>query len=231
MTAPKDAEARSPSGARGPRAGENALPSAAFRVGVTGMRHLEADQGDRLRREIAVVLACVVRAARRGGGRQEARVAVVSPLAEGADRLVAEEGLRAGFALVAPLPFAIEDYVCDFPATADAFRRLLAAAVVIELAGVRGAREAESYEAVGRFVVVHCDVLIAIWDGAVTGKRGGTAEIMRFAADAGIPMVWIDAQLPRPSRWLVDHAAWERRADSESGDAAVALAAYLDLPR
>ena len=51
-----------------------------------------------------------------------------------------------------------------------------------------------AYESVGRFVVRHSDLLIAIWDGDHEGGgRGGTAEIVRYAASVGVPVCWIHA--------------------------------------
>ncbi len=39
----------------------------------------------------------------------------------------------------------------------------------------------EMYAAVGRYVVDRSDVLIALWDGEVNGKPGGTADTLRYA--------------------------------------------------
>jgi hypothetical protein len=51
-----------------------------------------------------------------------------------------------------------------------------------------------AYEAVGRHVVDHCDVLIAIWDGQPSRGRGGTAEIVDYAREHGRPYIriWAD---------------------------------------
>ena len=51
---------------------------------------------------------------------------VISALAEGADRLVAEVALAEGCELIVPLPMAAEEYARDFPDTAHEFRDLLA---------------------------------------------------------------------------------------------------------
>jgi hypothetical protein len=108
---------------------------------------------------------------------------VVSPLAEGADRLVAREALRLeGAELEAVLPLSRAEYMKDFE-TAESkgeFTRLEAQArKIVELSSAE-ARE-ESYERVGRYVVDHCDVLIAIWDGQESRGQGGTAEIVDYA--------------------------------------------------
>ncbi len=151
----------------------------------------------------------------------------LSPLAEGADRLFAEEALAAGYRLIAPLPFQQADYEGDFLATQDAFRALLQRSLVIELDGARGADETASYEAVGRFVVQNCDLLIAIWDGRLTGKRGGTAEITRYAVECGVPIWWIDPNDEVSVRWLGDEVQWSERKEGPGLSPQQTLEAYL----
>src|SRR6185295_221535 len=91
---------------------------------------------------------------------------LISPLAEGADRLVAEEALKLGIELHCPLPFHREEYAEDFPSESsrEIYRNLLSEAKsIFELDGARDASQ-EAYEMVGRTVLRQCDVLIAIWD-------------------------------------------------------------------
>ena len=67
-----------------------------------------------------------------------ANFVVISSLAEGADRMLAEAGLAAGFALEAVLPFSRAEYSRDFetPELQSAFEQLLArATAVFELDG------------------------------------------------------------------------------------------------
>ena len=74
-----------------------------------------------------------------------------------------------------PLPLPQSDYLADF-ASAESkaeFLRLLGKAdEVIELPPVPTRDEA--YEAAGNYVLEHCDVLIAIWDGPDAQGQGGT---------------------------------------------------------
>ncbi len=123
---------------------------------------------------------------------------VVSSLAEGADRLVAETGLAAGFILQAVLPLPRNEYARDF-ATAKsraAFENLLArASEVIELPGDAGARP-RAYEAAGLLMLARIDMLIAIWDGEPAAGTGGTAEIVDRALADGILVVWIEPARP-----------------------------------
>jgi hypothetical protein len=157
-------------------------------IGVTGHRKFAA--GDALAAKIDTMLDGIARAASRegtaagGAGRgSPLRFVVLSPLAEGADRLVAERVLaRGGAELEAVLPMAEAEYERDFAtdASRDEFRSLLArAGTVHRLSGVSDRPEA--YAAAGRYVVDHCDVLIAVWNGRTSNGPGGTAEIVAYA--------------------------------------------------
>jgi len=154
---------------------------------------------------------------------------LLSPLAEGADRITAEEALDIGYSLEAPLPFTQREYEHDFPDTVSDFRNLLKrASSVMELDGARS-EENRSYEAVGRFVVRNCDLLVAIWDGKEADGRGGTGDIVRFAASSGVPIWWIDAKIPtRPPKFIATLHEY-RHADRAAGegDAVTALTHYL----
>jgi hypothetical protein len=146
-------------------------------IGVTGHRHFhDADVSTEIDRRLDEIIG-------------DRRPFVVSSLAEGADRMVAECVLsRPGARLVAVLPLAADDYERDFAGTASiaAFRTLLAHAdsVAIPDLGRHATRE-EAYAAAGLMVVDRCDVLIAVWDGAASRGRGGTAEVVEHARRVG----------------------------------------------
>jgi len=121
-------------------------------------------------------------------------VVVVSGLAEGADRLVAQRVLaRPGGRLVALLPFAPVDYIADFadPASVQEFTDLLAAAdeqeVITGSPSDDWTREA-AYERAGHALLDRCDVLLALWDGKPGRGRGGTAEMVFEANLIGKPV-------------------------------------------
>jgi hypothetical protein len=206
-----------------------------LRIGVTGARTLNARRLDDLRDEVHEVLALVWQHVKDLGG--EAAVAnfyassdgpeapmmrLVSPLARGADRLVAEVALHLGYALYVPMPFPRDEYKKDFtgidatkepdaaPLSAEQdlkeFNDLLAQARVGWVA-LDGDREDENraYENVGRFVVRHSDVVIAIWNGKPAAGRGGSAEIIEYAASNGVPVWWIHAtDESKPPVWIAD---------------------------
>ncbi len=180
-----------------------------FRIGVTGHRDIGASGtraalAERVRAVFAFIWQTVVDTASPG---RVPRLVVVSPLAEGADRLIAREALASGFPLHCPLPFPTDEYERDFATEKSRreYRELLARAVVIrELPGERGTPEGrgEAYAAVGRVVVGESDVLLAIWDGEAARGSGGTAQVIADALDRGLPVVWIASEAPHAVRVL-----------------------------
>ena len=119
--------------------------------------------------------------------------AVVSPLAEGADRLVAKEVLDWNTSsdagkpwLEAVLPLPEEDYIRDFTQkdSRDKFYELFNRRTSVKIFPPTELRE-KAYETAGHYVVDNCDVLIAVWDGKEAKGQGGTAEIYKCAKDMG----------------------------------------------
>ena len=181
------------------------LPS--LRIGVSGHRvppKLPEEFEAPLHAHIDRILAAVAAATRKANTATE--LVIVSSLAEGSDRIVAEAGLAAGFALQAILPFARAEYERDFETEMSRreFETLLVRAGVLELDGAADQRP-RAYEAAGLFMLANIDVLIAIWDGAVAAGIGGTAQIVERAVADGISVVWIEpthpnaVQISRPS--------------------------------
>jgi hypothetical protein len=175
-----------------------------LRVGVTGHRlnKLAAAEVSRLRREVREVLAALRKGIAdidgnpHGAGTARPTLQVISPLAEGADRIVAETALEQGAALIALLPFARCDYVRDFdsPASRAHFASLLARATeVVELGGpAQTQRDRKAaYAQVGALVVARSDVLIALWDGEEASGAGGTADVVKLAEEGHRPVLWL----------------------------------------
>jgi len=131
---------------------------------------------------------------------------LLTPLAEGADRLVARVAIEFGAKLVVALPLPREGYEKDFTPpdrSADENTRSLAefhelmspehAVRVIDLPQVPAAagghhtldahtRRNLQYALVGAYVARQAQVLIALWDGnpPQDDKPGGTADIVAF---------------------------------------------------
>lgn len=165
-------------------------------VGVTGHRVLA--EVEKLEAAVDAALAEVERQV--GGG----SLTIVSALAEGADRLAAERVLsRPGARLEVVLPLPQAEYERDFQesSSVEAFRRLLARADrIVELpatSGDQSGRE-DAYLAGGQYLLDHCDVILAVWDGQGAQGRGGTGHIVTLAREAGMPVAWVHAGNRRP---------------------------------
>ncbi len=165
-----------------------------FRIGVTGHRDLAdpgsfcAPIGEALRRLKELVPVSP------GVGLV---LVVVSALAEGADRLVAKEVLADKDArLEVALPLPEEEYVKDFTGEASKaeFCCLLARASEPPWRAPDGLDRDEAYERAGRYVVDRCDALVALWDGKKSRGRGGTADIVGYALERGVPIAWVHTE-------------------------------------
>lgn len=195
-------------------------PHLALRVGVTGHRldKLPKSPEDlaRLRTVVRTTLdTFVVQPLQRiaqtpnsGYFSSVPRLIIVSPLAEGADRLVAQEAISLGFELQAVLPFSQVEYERDFeaPGSAEEFRGLIKqATAVMQLDGTRS-QSKQAYERVGRSVFAHADVLLAIWDGEEPELRGGTAQIVTEARAENCPVLWVQSKAPHEIKLLAGSA-------------------------
>ena len=156
-------------------------------LGITGHRFLA---------ELDKVMAGVEIAARRileafPGSEYK----ILSSLAEGADRVLAERLLfLPGAALWVPLPLPEKEYLKDFktPASKQEFKRLLGKAERVIDMPETDVRE-QAYLAAGKYILDHSDVLLAIWDGNPAQGSAGTGEIVALARHRGLPLIWIHA--------------------------------------
>lgn len=130
---------------------------------------------------------------------------VISPLAKGADRIVARSILNKEHARLKVLsPFSLNEYRKDFtnPEDLKEFNELLKKAdpPVEELgkntSDLTKFQRSAGYLRVGREVVDACEILIAIWDGKPAEGQGGTAEIVSYALERGRTVLRIDAENP-----------------------------------
>lgn len=223
-------------------------PRARFtlRVGVTGYlpERLPADP-ERLNAQIRKVLEFLadicIAAHKKAALHYQPELPIlrlISPLAEGADRLVAQQALAVSeaailkarkegrqadyvFELHCPLPFFKDDYLKDFAdeSSCEEFRQLLYCARVLELDGIYPAPEDEAakdiknkaYEAVGKTVLTHSDVLIAIRNNQNPSDLGFSGRLVSEASRLGIPTIWISATPDHEIQWRVgSEARWNR---------------------
>jgi hypothetical protein len=181
-------------------------PRLVVQIGVTGHRpnRLSPQIADDLPRQCGQVLKAIAGLASSAHdpllyAPQPPLLRIISPLAEGADRIVARAGLALGADLQCALPFHADEYCLDFEdaASREEFRALLAkASVVFEADASRDAEEV-AYERIGRMVLEQSDFLIAIWDGEPAAGRGGTAQIVEEAMAQNVPVLWLHASEPK----------------------------------
>lgn len=110
---------------------------------------------------------------------------LITPLAEGADRLAAEVALEGEIGLLVPLPMRQREYEHDF-ATEESlseFRDLLEKAdsrwEIQSALNPTGKDRVRQYAEVGEFIARHSHVLILLWDGGDNRKVGGTAWVKK----------------------------------------------------
>jgi len=232
-------------------------PHVRLRVGITGHRgppKLPAESVASVRTMLDRVLAVIAEEGRKAqpiynacapaqGGAAAAEFVVVSSLAEGSDRLVADAGLAAGFTLEAVLPFHRKDYAGDFKTEESqaTYERLLQrSSAVFELDGDLSDRP-RGYETAGLIMLANIDILVAIWDGKPAAGVGRTAQIISRAISGGVPIVWIEPDHPSTIRlsWSpvegfppADAVARPEETFRPAGDAEVAQAVneILALP-
>jgi hypothetical protein len=199
-------------------------------VGVTGHRLNKLHAGDvaRLTHEVRCVLGEIAGAI--AGSAPAARppnLRVVSPLAEGADRIVAAAALDHGAELVALLPFRRDIYSRDFASAASRaeFGNLLSrAAEVVELDGEADEDRDSAYERVGALVIERSDVLIALWNGEEASGAGGTAQIVELARRRRRPVLWMPTSVGNSGEAAPRLLMEDRISDTDAKEAFVAIA-------
>jgi hypothetical protein len=171
-------------------------PTGGLIVGAIGRRRLGPGADEGLAGAVRQVLAALPA----GAG------TVVSPLAEGADQLIARTALQAGWRLGAVLPFDRTAYAATFDledanAARTELQRLLQAAEaisgwgVVELDGGAspGARD-RAFMDCASWIIRQADVLLAAFEaGDVSSQTALSAE---EALRSGKPVVRLDAAAP-----------------------------------
>lgn len=196
-----------------------------IRIGVTGHRILRAE--DELKKQIVrVITSDVIKLFHDSMSRSDevragtVTYTVVTPLAEGADRLVAETVLEynSNSIIEVVLPLTLSDYRKTFRRPDDpGFTRLYNKAnKIIPLRKLDFEDDPEivnenldipikkridegrkkAFEAVGRYIVDHCDALIAIWNGQESESRGGTYDTIKYARLKKKPVITISSIAP-----------------------------------
>ena len=160
-------------------------------IGVTGHRDLLADEVPALKRIVRDFFLQLK------SDYPDLDLQLITPLAEGSDRLVADIAQELDIALIVPLPMPQAEYEQDFSSAdaVQAFRDSLDSARVIHLrtlpeARGRAATPADrdrQYAQLGVFISNHSQILLALWDGKPAIATGGTAGVVEYHLTAVMP--------------------------------------------
>ncbi|MCD4696005.1 MAG: hypothetical protein K8S16_07165 [Bacteroidales bacterium] len=197
-----------------------------IRLGVTGHRTLNNES--QLKEKVKHILETEIFKLFDEGSLELIKRTSVTPiafsiytaLAEGADRLVAEEVLNFDeFSTIeVVLPLTEKDYRKTFINSEDnQFEELFSKArrpvylrkydmeidpeIIQNPEGIKSEDKIKesrhkAYKSAGEYVVDHCDVLIAIWDGKESKRKGGTKNIIDYAKKVKRPIIIISANPP-----------------------------------
>jgi hypothetical protein len=114
-------------------------------------------------------------------------------LAEGSDQLVAKTALSyQGIKLIAPLPLSEEEYLKGFTSDIgrESFRELIQSAEEVFTLPEQ-VNHPTAYDALGDYLLDHCEVLLALWNGQYSLRKGGTGEVVKKALKKEKIIYWI----------------------------------------
>ena len=160
-------------------------------IGITGHRDLLADEIPALKKKVRDFFVALK------SNFPDLDLQLITPLAEGSDRLVADVALDLGMDLIVPLPMPQAEYERDFSSEAavEAFRESQNKARVIHLRTLQNAsgnslspeERTRQYAQMGVFISNHSQVLLALWDGKPSSEVGGTASVVNYHLTAVMP--------------------------------------------
>jgi len=144
-----------------------------IKIGITGHRDLNKEQLALYQRKVFLELKQLQN--------KYDKIIILSPLSDGADRLIVEQALKLDIEFIVALPMPLKEYEKDFTCSSkDEFYSLLSKAKkIITLEDVDKDRDT-LYEQAGHYISDNCDILFALWDGKHTGLKGGTSEIVEY---------------------------------------------------
>jgi len=160
-------------------------------IGVTGHRDLLADEIPALKRIVREFFLQLK------SEYPDLDLQLITPLAEGSDRLVADVAQELDIDLIVPLPMPQDEYEKDFSSAEaiQAFRDSLDKARVIHLRTLPEAQgravtsedRDRQYGQLGVFISNHSQILLALWDGKQSTATGGTAGVVKYHLTAVMP--------------------------------------------
>jgi hypothetical protein len=154
------------------------------RIGITGHMDLTEQTRELVRAALDAELA----------RHDPAHLVGFSCLAEGADSIFAQAILKAGGRLVAVLPALDYRDTRVSKSHLDTFDELVAQAAVTRYVAETSSMKA--YEEANAHILDTVELLLAVWDGQPSPewKKGGTADAVEAAREAGVPVtvIWPD---------------------------------------
>ncbi len=185
-------------------------------VGITGHRDLRDEDVAPLREVVQAELRKLKAAY------PHTPLVVLSPLGEGADRLVACAAMKEGFELIVPLPLPRDIYERSFETdeAREEFHCLIEGAQAVFTLPWLSSSEKDrngsapdaptpeqiegQYAAMGAYIARYSHVLLALWDGDDAPEReriGGTSHIVRMRLQGAVPPYG-------PAVSLLEHAGY-----------------------
>jgi len=124
----------------------------------------------------------------------------ISGMALGVDMIFAEEALDLGIPVTAAVPFEGQEARWN-PGQQLVYKKILAHPLVERVVCAQGGPEHANhkFQNRNRWLVDHCGLLVAVWDGT----SGGTRNAVLYAREVGRPIIRI-----RPTR--IDRLEWVR---------------------
>jgi len=160
-------------------------------IGITGHRDLLEDEVPALKKKVREFFELL------RSDYPDLDLQLITPLAEGSDRLVADVAMDLGVDLIVPLPMPQAEYEQDFSSSTavEVFRSSLKQARIIHLRalqktspdGLSSEDKSRQYAQMGIFISNHSQVLLALWDGKNTAELGGTASVVNYHLTAVMP--------------------------------------------
>lgn len=175
-------------------------------LGVTGHRDIEKAQYNEIESILTEKIQTLIL-----DKYPKSPVKLITPLADGADRLVAKVAIKLGVQIVVALPMDEHIYKSTFLGEDGSAERMQSVSEFDQLVQHGKANEvfvlpqlvdenelannsedqARQFALLGAFMAKHCHILIALYDGAISENIGGTSQIVRYRSSGvmnGLPL-------------------------------------------
>jgi hypothetical protein len=153
------------------------------RVGITGHSNITGETAELVRVEMSNVISQYAKL-------DDAGLIGITCLGRGADQVFAEVVLSLKGQLEVVVPSKDYDQIPD-PKSSARYQRLLRQAVSVREMPFETAGP-EAYFAATKELIQASEIILAVWDGGPPDGRGGTADAVNFARQAGreIVVIW-----------------------------------------